>query len=230
MKDSASAALIDSVLKSEASATAQELGEIALDSVMSEGILKEIPIVSWLVRGHSVVTGIRDRIFLKKIAGFLREAAKISEKEREAFSKRLEEEPDLTEQSGESALLVIEKLSEVDKARLMGFAFRRFVQGAIDSVILHRIYSALEMMPLWQLTDLPEYYFGKNGFSLMGQGAATLYQQLGLLDIFYGEAKERMLVKFPVGSELLTFHQPLYRETLVGKRVAEVVRDYLAED
>lgn len=229
MKDSANVALVSSVIEPNVSEIAQNAFEIALDAALDEGVLKEIPIISWLVRTCAIGRGIRDRIFLKKIGLFLFEATKISQKERAAFSRRLTENPDLAERYGESALLLLEKLSEANKARLMGYAFRRFVQGHIDEVVLNRIYSAIEFLPLWQLIDLPEYYF-ENGLGSLSQSAAASYQQLWLVEVYYGDINKRLHCDFRTGeSHFMTYHQPFYVETDIGRSIAELIRDYLNE-
>lgn len=229
MSDTANTALTKSIIKNELSPMAQDLAEAALDSILDEGVLKDIPIVSWLFRAKAIGYTIRDRLFLKKVGWFLYEASKLSAEERQKFSQRLVEDPDFSERCGESALLLIDKLADTDKARLMGFVFRRFIQGSIDEVVLHRIYAALEYFPYWQLMDLPRYYF-TDGLTSLGQGAAALYQSLWFVDIFYGEKAERLRMNPTLkGSHMLAYHEPFYRETHVGRLVAEVLRDYLDE-
>jgi hypothetical protein len=229
LKDSANAALTASVVKENISTIAQDIAQIALDTALDEGLLKEIPIVSWFFRAGAIGRGIRDRLFLKKLASFLREASRISPEGRGAFAKRLADEPEFAERCGESALMLIDKLSSSSKSRLMGFTLRRFAEGAIDEVILSRIYAALEFISLWRLLDLPKYYF-EDGLGSLGQDAAALYQQLGLIAIYYGDKDERLHCDFRTGSsDLMSYHQPFYRETDIGTSVAEVVRDYLNE-
>jgi hypothetical protein len=101
---------------------------VVLDVTLDEGLLKEVPVISWLVRTVSIGRSIRDRLFLKKILLFLSAAGRISSEEREAFSRRVAEAPRLAEQCGEAAFLLLDKLAQTSKARLMGYAFRRFVQ------------------------------------------------------------------------------------------------------
>ena len=181
------------------------------------------------IRAHAVGHTVRDRIFLKKVGWFLYEASKLSAKERDKFSQRLEEDPAFSERCGESALLLIDKLANTNKARLMGFVFRRFIQGHIDEVVLQRIYAALEYFPYWQLIDLPRYYF-TDGLTSLGQGTASLYQSLWFIDIFYGEKVERLRMNPALnGSQMLTYHEPFYCETHIGRLVAAQIRDYLSE-
>lgn len=226
---SANAALTKSVIKENVSAVAQDFAEIALDAALDEGLLKEIPVVSLLIRAFGIGRGIRDRLFLKKVMLFLSEAGRISAEDRETFSKRLSDEPRLAENCGESAFLLLDKIAQMSKARFMGYAFRRFVQGTIDEVILNRIYAALEFLPIWQLFELPEYYF-QRGLGSLDQAAATSYRQLSLVSVFYGDKDKRLHFDFRTNeSFFLEYHQPFYQRTDIGLSVAEVIRDYLDE-
>lgn len=228
MKDvSAEVALMTSVVGENVSSIAQDIADTVWTAVIDEDILKDVPIFSVLARVWAVGSAVRDRLFLRKIAAFLQEAGRISPEERERFRKRLAEEPKFAKQSGEKALLLLDKLSELEKARFMGFALRRFVEGAIDEVILNRIYSALEFFPLWRLMELPKYYF-EGSIASIDQFSAAAYQQLDFVAIYYGDKQQRLHCDPITGkSYYVAYHQPFYSPTDIGEGVATVVRDYL---
>ncbi|HWM23958.1 MAG TPA: hypothetical protein VNP98_03980 [Chthoniobacterales bacterium] len=226
---SANATLTKSVIKENVSGMAQNIAEVALDAALDESLLREIPVVSLIVKAFGIGRGIRDRLFLKKVMLFLSEAGRISPADREGFAKRLSDEPRLAENCGEAAFLLLDKLAQMSKARFMGYAFRRFVQGGIDEVILNRIYAALEFLPFWQLIELPEFYF-ERGLGNLGQSEAASYQKLWLVEIYYGDKDKRLHHDFRTGrSAYEVYHQPFYRRTDIGLSVAEVIRDYLNE-
>jgi len=229
MEHSAEDALIESLTHQDVSGIAQQVGDAAFHAVIDEEILKDVPVFSILVRVWAVGRNFRDRIFLKKIASFLKEAGRISNANREAFAKRLEADPKFARRSGEKLLLLLDKLSELEKAIFMGYAFRKFLEGTIDEVIWNRICAALEFLPLWRLFELPEYYF-KGGLGSLDQASATSYQQLGLIAVYYGDKDKRLHCDFHTdASYFLAYHQPFYRETDIGAAVADVIHDYLAE-
>lgn len=207
--------------------------EIVLDAVVPAALdvelLKDIPFVSLLAKTFQLGTGIRDRLFLRKLQAFFVEAGRISTEKRTAFRNRLANEPELAGKCGESVLLLLEKLADLSKAQLMGFAFRRFVEGQIDDVVLHRIYDVIELLPLSHIVQLPKVYF-EHGLGSTTPDCATSFQSLGLVDTFYGAADKRLHTDLRRGqSFFLTYHQPFYRATDIGTAVAEVVRDYLAQ-
>ncbi|MEY2493415.1 MAG: hypothetical protein QOH24_2366 [Verrucomicrobiota bacterium] len=110
-----------------------------------------------------------------------------------------------------------------------GYAFRRFIQQSIDIIELNWIYAALEFLPLWLFLELPEYYF-EAGLGSLGQTEAASYQQLGFVEIYYGDKAQRLHVDFNTQeSHFVVYHQPFYRKTDIGEAVAGIVRDYLAE-
>jgi hypothetical protein len=125
--------------------------------------------------------------------------------------------------------MLLDRLSSAYKARFMGFALRRFAEGKIDEVILNRTYAALEFVALWQLLDLPDYYF-KRGLGSLPQDSAALYQQLGFVAIYYGGKDKRLHHDSHTGrSYYMAYHQPFYRETDIGNSVAKLIADYLSE-
>ena len=209
------------------------IAEIVFDTVAQNAvgieILKDVPFISFLAKVFGLGSSIRDQLFLKKLRTFLEEAGKGSADKREAFRVRLANEPGLAGKCGESVLLLLDKLSELSKAQLMGFAFRCFMERAIDDVVLNRIYAALEFVPLWQLIELPEHYF-ERGLGSLSQDSAASLQPLGLVGVFYGDKDKRLHADFPSGnSYFLAYHQPFYRATDIGTAVAGVIRDYLAQ-
>ncbi|MDX6531677.1 MAG: hypothetical protein QOH41_3967 [Blastocatellia bacterium] len=58
--------LISSLNESNLVEVATEIGEVALDSFLQPGVLREIPIFGWLVKFYGAQQSVRDRLFVKK--------------------------------------------------------------------------------------------------------------------------------------------------------------------
>ena len=58
-------------IKPEVSSVIAELGEIGLDSLMDDGILKEIPIISTAVAAYNIGNTIRERYSVAKLYAFI---------------------------------------------------------------------------------------------------------------------------------------------------------------
>lgn len=62
-----------------------DITEASMDSILSDGLLKEIPIIGSVVNLIKVGLTIKDRLFFKKLIIFLREIEKVDHKKRQKF-------------------------------------------------------------------------------------------------------------------------------------------------
>jgi hypothetical protein len=85
-------AIVDSIDASSASGLASEIAEIAIDKMLDDGLLKDIPIINVLVAAKSMYGAVKDHIFLKKVVKFLFYVTKIEEHERKIFIDKIRSE------------------------------------------------------------------------------------------------------------------------------------------
>jgi hypothetical protein len=64
-------AVVESMTNESAIEIAKEYAEIGIDAVLSEGVLKDIPVVNTLVAIGKLGVNIHDRILVKKLLAFL---------------------------------------------------------------------------------------------------------------------------------------------------------------
>jgi hypothetical protein len=83
--------------------------DILLDSALEEGLVRDIPVVGWMVKTYGVVHTVRERIFLRKILRFLRGTQATTIEERHAFAEWMEANPAYQRQVGESLFLLLER-------------------------------------------------------------------------------------------------------------------------
>jgi len=83
--DSLGLALVRSSVMDQAAEVAKHIAEIALDAALDEGLLREIPVFSWLVASCKISSSIRERLFLKKVAIFLTDIGSVPEETKKAF-------------------------------------------------------------------------------------------------------------------------------------------------
>ena len=60
--------LIKSVTQAGAGEIARDISEIALDSVLDGGLLKDVPVFGWFAKFYAASITMRDHLFLKKVA------------------------------------------------------------------------------------------------------------------------------------------------------------------
>ena len=79
MKNDINNSLIRTIGKSGLDDIASELGEVALDSIIDNDSLNQIPIIGTLRSIYKLGHGISDYIFIEKLLRFLTELGEVSE-------------------------------------------------------------------------------------------------------------------------------------------------------
>jgi hypothetical protein len=108
---------------------AQDLAEITFDSVLKEGVLKEIPIIGFLVSLWKTQANVREILYLKKLSSFLTPLSKISINERQLFIENTLKTDKSKEQFGEAILHLIERANSSEKTELYGRFFLAHIKG-----------------------------------------------------------------------------------------------------
>ena len=128
--------------------------ELSVDLILDEGLLRDLPVVSTLV-GLLRAGGAayRDRLLLRKLCRFLRELADVEPTKRKQMISRLEQGPEQRRSVGENLILLLDRLDRMEKAEMVGKAFRAYCTDAIDRHTLERLTIAVDRI---LLIDLPQ--------------------------------------------------------------------------
>jgi hypothetical protein len=121
-----------------------EGAEAITDTLIENEIVKSIPIVGTAIKILSGGLDLRDKIFVSKIQRFIQEIDAISSSKKIAFSKNILSDSELMSSVGETALLVIDKVTDLNKAELLGFYFSCFLGGHLDQYQFKRISAAID--------------------------------------------------------------------------------------
>jgi len=135
-----------------------EGAEVIADVLTESELIKSIPVFGTALKLISGTQDLRDKIFLSKIQRFLQEIENISTIERLQFKESITSDEDSLTRTGETALLVIDKLSDLKKAELLGLYYVSFLCGEIDQHQFRRIASAID---IGFIDDVEEFL--KNG-------------------------------------------------------------------
>ena len=174
------ASLIESVGASSLSEIAGEAAEIALDSTLKDGLLKDIPVFGWFFKAYSAYHSITDRMFLKKVALFLSGVSEASENEREKFRNDLNNDVEFRKKVGENLLLLINKHERLEKSYLLGKLMAKVIEEKCSNELFLRLAAALDRATVEDLEDLKKHWQSiKNLPESVQQG---LYK-CGLLDM-----------------------------------------------
>ena len=117
---------------------------MALDSVLKDGIAKDIPVFGWLLKFHGAYKNISERIFLRKVAYFLQGASRASPDERVKFAQKIRSKKDYQKRVGENLILLIERHERFEKSLLLGRLFASVMRGALSHELFMRLSAALD--------------------------------------------------------------------------------------
>ena len=107
--------LLDTIKGEGGKDLALEAAEYALDSVLEDGVLKEIPVVGTVAKLYSTAIGVQGYIFAKKIRKFISQLSTISLEDRINFVARLEGDPKHREKTIDTLLSFLDKLDDMEK-------------------------------------------------------------------------------------------------------------------
>lgn len=103
------------------------VGEVALDSLLKEGVLKDLPIVGMISGLTKTTLNIQDQLFLKKIVRFLTELSDTDSNERNRLITKIDESEEYEIKVGEKLLYIIDKCDDHLSAEYVAKLFRSFL-------------------------------------------------------------------------------------------------------
>lgn len=121
--------LVKSLEAKELEDLAVEYSELGLDSILDDGIVKDIPILRTVVSLAKIGFNIRDRIYLKKIVGFLAQVGQTTQEQRDEFIKKY---CDDVESFEETVMLILEQANRIEKTTLIGKIFKNCILGKMS--------------------------------------------------------------------------------------------------
>lgn len=150
--------LIRTVTGSELSNVAFDAAEIALDSVMSEGVLKELPVVGTIVNLLKAGGKVSEELFIRKLLRFLHELKDVPVTERQTLLRKYPDGSQEQQELGGNLLLAIERLDDVSKPIILARFFKEYVNEKFDYLTFTRLSRALQSFNLSLLPNLSWFY------------------------------------------------------------------------
>lgn len=157
----------------------QEAAEFSFDTLLKDGVVKDIPAVGIVAKLYSAALGVQGYIFAKKIRRFLTELRSIPKKEREAFAERLEKDKEQKERTAETLVALLDKIDDLAKAPLLARAFSSYVRQEIDFSTFQRLAAAVDRclvsdLPLLEDFHGPQAIDGYIGDMLVSTGLVSV--------------------------------------------------------
>nr|WP_315171404.1 hypothetical protein [uncultured Flavobacterium sp.] len=173
--------MIESIAKSDLKDVAIDIAEISLDSLLKDGIAKDIPVIGSLFKLYSAGKSISGKIFEKKILAFLIETQKVDVSNKQKFYNELNADDNLKKRTGEIILVILEKIDDIEKATVLGKLFKRKIEERIDFEMFHRLATVVANTFLPDLKLLSIY---KNQNQFVSFTSVSL-ENSGLVHLYY---------------------------------------------
>lgn len=159
---------------------AVDASELALDSLLDEGLLKDVPIVGTLVKVVSASSTIADKLFLKKLLTFLFHLQEIPPDERAKIILKIDDSKEYRTKVGEKLLYIVDACEDHETAGLVSRVFKHFLEGKITYGEFLKTASVLQRLSLsdfkWLVRQEGHRFFDlSNAGDLMHTGLFELY-------------------------------------------------------
>ncbi len=115
-----------------------DVAEIAIDSILDEGLLKELPVIKTVFTLYKTGKSVKDQFTLRKILSFLNGCNGLSKEETEEFIQNFENEKK-SKEFGMQLLLLIDKTDDIKKAELIGKLFLLLLKKTFDLKVYLRL-------------------------------------------------------------------------------------------
>jgi hypothetical protein len=181
--DMLSSSFIESIPISNNYEILKEYAEIGLDSIIENDILRSIPIVKTIISIIKTSISIHDRILVKKILEFLTNLQDVSSEKKIDFIRKLEEDQKFEKKVGESLLLIIDRLDDLDKPGILAKIFSAYLQQKIEYDIFLKLSQSIDKAFISYLKQL-DHYYEINLLNLDKNILQNLFNA-GLVDIYF---------------------------------------------
>jgi hypothetical protein len=152
--DNIGAAIIKGVCNPETKDFAVDLGDLELDALLGEGVLKEIPYIKFIISLHKSWTAIHDQLFLRKVATFMLSSTKFTHEQGEKFIHDYLQNPEDAKRLSDAIVLILDKLDDMEKPQMVAKAFEALVRNEFGFETFRRLATAIE---IGFLDDLREF-------------------------------------------------------------------------
>ncbi len=136
---------IEKTLSSDYTSISKDMLEIGIDSILDDGLLKDIPAVGTLISLTKIGANIKDRLFIKKLIYLLYETQQIPQKDREEVIRKINDSKKYQSSVGEKLIFILDKADDVFKAKLIGVLFRFVLAEKLGYEMFNRCVNAINM-------------------------------------------------------------------------------------
>jgi hypothetical protein len=177
MGEEISIELLNSIATDKLNSVGRDLGEVALDTVLKKGILRDIPVLNTIVALYQAGVEMHHHFFIRKVINFLRELSSTPFEKRQKFVEEIERNPKQKREFGETLLLLIDRADSLQKPSILGKLLSQYILGNISYDEVTRLSYIVDRVYISDLSYLLKF---ESGVQRNPNIAASL-QSVGLL-------------------------------------------------
>lgn len=177
MNQKISIELVNSIAEN-LSSIVRDLAEVGFDSIVKEGVLRDIPVFNTFHNLYQAGVEIRQQLFIKKIINFWKELPNTSLHERQKFVEWMDKNPNQKLTFGENILLLIDRADSIEKPSILGRLLNPCTLGDISYEDMMRLCFIVDRVYMPDLNYLTSFTFGIQS----NPNIAASLQSAGLLN------------------------------------------------
>lgn len=174
------ALVISAVRSSHARELTAQFGELALDTFLTTGVLKDVPIIGSVIGLYKAGLDIRGQLFIRKVLRFLEEADRMSQSQRDGFYQKLSAEE--AEILGETTLSILDRCDSDVQAKMLGRAFVRLMDGSISRSTFELYAFAIRDLNRYHVAQIQQMY-ATPGIMIFDPVAAAYLSMHGIINV-----------------------------------------------
>ena len=134
MEELSLTAAFEKSIESNASELIGDLAEVGLDTVLEDGVLKEIPIIKTVISLYKIGRTIRDRVYVKQLGAFINEIRQhtINEEKRQQYINKFVENEKFRSRELEHLLVIISRYLGYEKPKMLAKIYLAYLDEQID--------------------------------------------------------------------------------------------------
>ena len=126
------ATMSETLVHSDLSSVVMDGVEIGIDQCLSDGILRDIPIINSIASIVKATQSINNYLYLKKIVSFLTGIKDVPKEKREQEIRKIEESKTYRNKVGEQLLFILDHCEDNIKAEYISYWFGAFLKEEIS--------------------------------------------------------------------------------------------------
>lgn len=140
-----------------------ELSELGIDSILDDGLFKELPIVNVLVGIKNTAQNIHDRNLLKQTLEFIQEfnTGTINKEKLQKYKEMLEKDSKKAEKELGRVIIVLNSTIESEKSKMLANLFRNYINESINWEEFCEFSEIVRLLFIKDVTYLKKIYTGQ---------------------------------------------------------------------